>query len=362
MRTIPLEQSPVEFRSNEAIRVLVSRMDTTSNSLLTLPVVCCLRDQFPNAYIGWATESNAASIVQGHPAIDEVIELPRRWYASLAGLRDARRALCFHRFDCVVDCQANSKSALAGYLSGAKRRIGFSGTRRVGATQEFSLRMNRWLYTETVTPVFHHITDCSLELLTPLGIHHPQIRWGMSIDPEDRIWAQAYRSKMGASRVAVLGPGASWSSQIWEADRFASTARYLADRYGYRSLVIWGTFEERLLAEEIVSLSEGTAALAPSTSLKTLAALIENADLFIGGDSDPLHLSVAVGTQVIGLYGATHFSDRGPYGYAALQMQYEEGSLRHRRRASNRAMQAIGVEHVCAMIDELHSKESARAA
>ncbi len=335
-------------------RILISRMSAIGDAILTLPVACCLRGHFPDAYIGWVIEKKSAPMVRGHRDIDSVIELERGWFTSPKGILNARSILREHRFDISIDCQGNSKSALAGKLAGAKQRIGFAG--------KHAMELSGFFNNEKVTPVFHHVTDRSLELLTPLGIHHPDVRWDLPLEPSDRKWATSYRNSIRAPHVAILNPGGTWPSKLWEADRFASTARYLADRYGYHSLVVWGSFEERLMAEEIVELSGKTATLAPDTSLKTLAALIETGDLFISGDTGPLHMAVALKTRTIGLYGATRPGDSGPYNEVALQLQYESGSRRHRRKADNRAMKAIGVEHVCAVIDEMHAGSISRAA
>jgi ADP-heptose:LPS heptosyltransferase len=110
------------------------------------------------------------------------------------------------------------------------------------------------------------------------------------------------------------------------------------------------------MSEKIVELSDGAATLAPDTDLHHLAALVETADLFISGDTGPLHMAVAVGTSTIGLYGATRPGDSGPYGQVAIQIAYENGSRRHRRAADNAAMRQIGVEHVCQAIDDLEAK------
>ncbi|HCF87165.1 MAG TPA: hypothetical protein DEV72_18420, partial [Ktedonobacter sp.] len=52
--------------------------------------------------------------------------------------------------------------------------------------------------------------------------------------------------------------------------------------------------------------------LAGKTSLTQLAALLQRADLLISGDSGPLHMGVACGTPIIGIYGPTNPSLGGP--------------------------------------------------
>jgi len=327
-------------------RILISRLSAIGDAILTLPVANALRERFPDAHLGWVVESKSAPMVRGHEALDSVIELRRGWFTSVSGIREARQQLREHDFEIAIDCQGLTKSALAGWLSGARSRIGYAG--RHGG------ELSRWLNNTLVTPVFTHVTDRSLELLTSLRIHQPKVRWRLPVPRPARLWAARWRRGIGGVPLAVLNPGATWDSKLWEADRFAATARIIADRFGYRSVVVWGSFEERLMAERIVDAAAGTALLAPDTDLHHLAALIETADLFVSGDTGPLHIAVAVGTPTIGLYGATRPGDSGPYGQVAIQKRYESGSRRHRRSVGNRAMRAIGVDDVVAVIDQLN--------
>ena len=334
--------------TENAPRILISRMSAIGDTILTMPVACALRQHFPDAYIAWVVEKKAAPMIRQHPALDQVIELERGWFTSLGGIREARQTLRQHRFEISIDCQGLTKSALAGWLSGASQRIGYAG--------HHGGELSRILNNTRVKPVFSHLTDRSLELLIPIGITSPKISWMLPIPEAARNWAMRWRRTIQAARLAVLNPGATAPSKMWEADRFGATAHYLANRYGYRSVVVWGNSQERSMADQIVSHSKGTATLAPDTDLHHLAALVATSDLFISGDTGPLHMSVAVGTPTIGLYGATRPGDSGPYGQIALQQAYERGSRRHRRHADNSAMRQIHVRHVCEAIDQVEQK------
>ena len=329
-------------------RILISRMSAIGDTILTMPVACALRQHFPNAFLAWVVEKKAAPMIRKHPAMDRVIELERGWFTSPRGIRSARHLLREHRFDVSIDCQGLTKSALAGWLSGAAQRIGYAG--------KHGGELSRVLNNTLVKPVFSHLTDRSLELLIPLGVTAPKVKWRMPIPETARNWSLRWRRTIDAPRLAVLNPGATAHSKMWEPDRFGLTARYLGDRYGYRSIVVWGNSGERAMAEQIVAHSHGTATIAPDTDLHHLAALIAVSDLFISGDTGPLHMAVAVGTPTIGLYGSTRPGDSGPYGQIALQKAYESGSRRHRRKADNTAMRQIHVRHVCEAIDQIERK------
>ncbi len=338
--------------SAASYRFLICRLNSVAEVVLTLPVACALRDHFPECWIGWVVETPSRSVVHGHRAIDETIELPVGWSKSLSGLRETKSQLESHDVDVVIDCQGCTSSALAAMLSGAKRRLGYTGAK--------CNPISRLVCNERVTPVFSHLTDRSLELLTPLGIHTPQVRWDFPLTPFGKAWAKRWRQSIPAAKLAIMTPSGTWNSKRWEVDRFAMTARYLHDQYGYQTVVIWNSYDDRLMAEDIVTRSASTAVLAPDTDLVHLAAMIRTADLFVGGDCEALHLAVAVGTQAIGLYGATRPCDSGPYGQIALQHAYQHGSVRRKQRSNNTAMKTICVEHVCNVIDEFEAGEANR--
>ena len=333
-------------------RILISRLGSVRETIMTLPIAAALREHFPDAQIVWAVENRSAAIVNNHRAINETIELPAGWCGSFRQLKAAAKRLQSGRFDVAIDCQGVTKSALAGWLSKAPIRIGFRGQHG----REMSAALNNTF----IDPVFTHLTDRTLELLVPLEIHSPKVRWYFPLSETARTWASRWRRAIPAQRLAILSPGAGWPSKRWECNRFAATARYIGDRYGYRSVISWGDEAERQLAQTIVFQSKGAATLAPDTDLQHLAALIEQADLFIGPDSAPLHASSAVGTTTIGLFGATRPADSRPYGHVAIAKTYEGGSWRQRRNASNDAMRRIEVQEVCQAIDEIESKRELR--
>ena len=79
-----------------------------------------------------------------------------------------------------------------------------------------------------------------------------------------------------------------------------------------------------------------------------LAALCRRAALFVGSDTGPMHLAVAVGTPTVSLHGPSRAEWCGAYGPndASVQVRYEDGSSIQRRKADDSAMRAITVEMV----------------
>ncbi|HID76527.1 MAG TPA: lipopolysaccharide heptosyltransferase family protein [Planctomycetaceae bacterium] len=347
-----------ELATGRPPRILIVRLSAVGDVILTMPVINALRAAMPDAVLGWVVEQRAAPLLEGHPALDHLIVLPRGWMKSpriVLGLRRRLRAL---RFDITVDPQSLTKSALVAWLSGARRRIGFGDDK--------GRELSQYLNTELVSTELDHVVDCHLALLRPLGVARPKVEFRVPEKPEDRTAADAVVRQHGLeSGYAVINVGAGWPSRIWPADRFGRVARHLGERHGLASLVVWAGPKERDLAEQTVSSSGGYAVLAPPTSLAQLATLLRRAVLCLSGDTGPLHLAVAVGTRCVSLHGPTWAKRSGPYGpghIAVQQAALDSGLDRRRKRCSAWLMEAITVERVCEACDQLLDQPGRHAA
>lgn len=359
---------PTAIATEETVppeRLLIVRLTAVGDVIHGTPVLNALRDRFPDAFIGWVVEGRGADLLEGHRALNQVIRVPRRWYRSPRAILDLRRRLRALRFDTTVDLQCLTKSAAAAWLSGAKRRLGAGGS----DGREFSKRLNNVLANVDADHVVHHY----LGIAEPLGIglagadRRPSgfdsIRFDLELHDADAAFAeQTLRSAgLASGGFAVLNPGAGWASKLWPAERYGQVAQRLESDHGLRSLALWGGAEERPLAETIVRHSADAAVLAPPTTLPQVGALCRHARVFLGSDTGPMHLAVAVGTPTISMHGASDANWCGAYGPGNLTIQAEfaDGSYGQRRRADNAAMRAITVDRVADACGELLGRRAA---
>ncbi len=336
-------------------RILIIRLSAIGDVIHGVPVLCALRDALPESYLGWVVEGRAGDLLECHPALDALVRVPRGWLKSPREVWRLRQRLRAMQFDTVIDLQCLTKSAIAGWLSGARRRIGKAGAD--------GRELSRWFHTELVTAGGGHVIEHYLDLLRPLGIESPAVRFDLpEMLPDARVADEFLRrSRLAARRFAILNPGAGWPSKVWPADRYGELARRLARDHDMPSVAVWGGADELPLAETIVATSGGEARLAPATSMRELAALCRRAALFVGSDTGPMHLAVAVGTPTISLHGPSRAEWCGAYGpqNIRLQARYEAGSALERRQADDSAMRAIGVETVAEACERLVQRAAA---
>lgn len=294
-------------------RILIVKLSAVGDVVHTLPALTALRRAFPDAWIGWAVHAGPASLLRGHPDLNECLIIPRRleWRRLRSEFRALRTDLRGQAggWDVALDFQGLTKSGLVAWLSGAKRRIGFAGK----ACRE----LNALFTNERVTSVARAVIQMNLELLRPLGVKTEvaEARFVWDASDEEYIAAWAQREGAAAERYFVLDPFAGWVTKVWRPERWVSVARAVGETYGLRTLVFYGP-HERQEAEALVSemCEAGLAAvLAPETTLRQFVVLVrQHAALFAGGDTGPMHIAAALGIPTVALFGASDSRRNAP--------------------------------------------------
>lgn len=314
---------------------------------MTLPVVNAIRQQYPDAFVAWAVESPTQQLLEHHPEIDHIINIPKSWMSTPSAWARIRRDLRCEDFDIVIDPQGLTKSAMLGWLSGAPKRIGIKG--------RWGRELSPWLNNTLVETISDHVVDRSLELLGELDIQSPQVEFNLPTVDESNQKIDQWLGNHKLGSFAVINPGASWRSKRWETDRFGDVANYLYKQHGLRTVITWAGNEEKAMAQQIFRLNSRGSVFAMPTSLNELASLISRANFFVGCDTGPMHIATAVGTPCVGLYGTTRPQDSGAYGpqHVAIQKWYQSGSCKKRRSANNDAMRDIMPDDVYAACDKM---------
>jgi ADP-heptose:LPS heptosyltransferase len=201
-----------------------------------------------------------------------------------------------------IDLQRIAKSGLIARASGAPLRLGFDRARCKELSHLFT---NRRI---APNPRPGGTVAQYLEFADWLGLAPSPPRYDLPDEP----WPGP-PPRAGRPRVCV-NVGASKPANRWPPERFAAVCEGLARELG-AELFLTGGPSDRASAELVLEkcgapLSDQVGKL----SLKQSAGLIRSAELFIGCDTGPLHVAVAVGTRVVALFGAADPARTGPFG------------------------------------------------
>ena len=307
-------------------KFLLVRLGSMGDVIHAIPTAAALRARFPGARIDWLVDPRYVSLLEMVPGLDSRIAVnTRRPGRTFATIRDLRSV----GYSAVVDLQGLLKSAVLARAAGAERTIGF-------AAPHLRERTAAPFYTHRVDPQgVTHVIFKNLALLEPLGSRDTRVTFPLEI-PHSAV-SEAVSARFDGAPYAVINPGAAWPNKRWPPDRFGALAAHIRERFGLRSLVLWGPGEQTL-AEEVARAASGAAEPAPATSVTDLFAIARRARVLISGDTGPLHIGGAVGTPLVALFGPTLTQRNGPWSAADVVISRTDScSCLYRRRCRRNA-------------------------
>lgn len=296
------------------MRLLFVKLGSIGDIVHTLPSLAAVRRALPDAHISWAVEEKCAEILRGLAMIDNLIEVDthslrggRVIEEMLIGASKQIKNLRQFKFDVAVDFQGLWKSAMIAKLSGAEKRWGFS---RDGLREPAS----RILLTGTVdVPPQINIVRKNLALVAgALDIDVPDASFEFLITASDehRAEADAIIDKINGEKFALLNPGGGWVTKLWHAEKYGELADLIWRELGMTPVLVTAPREKDLAARAAAASKSGRLILAEPT-LKGLYELAKRARVFVGSDTGPMHIAVAAGAPVVGLFGPTEWWRNG---------------------------------------------------
>lgn len=279
------------------------RFSSLGDVILTSAPVLNLKINFPDSHIVFLTKERYRPLLTGFDGVDEVVTLPEDagpidYFELLLRLDD-------HNFDTIVDWHGNFRSWLGRQIITANTKVVYPKRRyeRLKIVKTHKIP-GTWLHTIDL------YNRCVTELGGRIVCKRPVIQpTKLQAELANTIGALAAKGPL-----IVIAPGAAHPNKQWSMERFAEVAVSLHQLLG--ASFVWA----------VISNDKGTSRLLKKIPqdcfvelvdcpIEQLAAVIYRARLTIANDSGVAHLSSAVGTPVITVFGPTHpslgFAPRG---------------------------------------------------
>jgi len=279
-------------------KILVVRLSSIGDIILTTPLLRSLKSAFPDARITFLIKKQYAELLENSPYIDKlVIYDPNE---GITGLKMIRNRFRQENFDLFLDIHKNWRSVFLRMGLGAGRITTY---RKLIFNRTMLIWFKANLY-GAVKPVYERYFD-SVKLF---GITYDGLGTEISVSDSALQKVQTMLANAGYSNekhLVVICPSATYFNKRWNPDGFIETSRYLI-RERSAFAVIHGGKEDRPLCSMISSsLGEGATSMAGMLSLSETAALLKLASLVIANDSGLLHMAQSQKTPVVGIYGPT---------------------------------------------------------
>lgn len=288
--------------------ICIVMLSAIGDAVHVLPVANALKRHWPGTRITWVIQPVPHMMVRDHPAIDDFVVFRRRkGLEAWRGFHDLMREMRGRRFDLLIGLQVYFKAGLITALTPATVKLGFDVRRARDA---------QWLFTDRRIPARgqRHVQDQYFEFLEQLGIDPRPVEWRLDFTDEERRRQADFFQALDRPACAVV-VGTSKLEKNWHADGYARVLEVVEERHGLRPVIVGGPSPvERRIADEVMAKTEAKVVDALGDDLRRLMWIVDGSSLLISPDTGPLHISRALGTPVVGLFGYTNPKRSGPYG------------------------------------------------
>ena len=163
---------------------------------------------------------------------------------------------------------------------------------------------------------YEHAIERRLNFVRLLGADTPDKRMQLILPPGEPDRAEAILTRHFGGQPPLLvafHPTGSGRYKWWPGESLVTLGNYIYENYGASFLIISGR-GDRQEAEALAGRMAGpTLVTGGRFPLLAVAGLLSHCRLFVGNDSGPLHMALALGVPTIALLGADHPRRIGPY-------------------------------------------------
>ncbi len=227
---------------------------------------------------------------------------------GIRGMFRIIRVLKSKKFDLTFIPHRSIRSALIARCANIPKRIGFHNS------------AGSFLYSDVVghrSGVGVHEIERNLDLIAIFKASIGSTRPEIFPDDKDKKRVSAFlkESRKSPSKpIIAVAPGSVWATKRWLCDRFAEVSNRLIEEEDAEIVLIGGAEDEKLCRHIASNLDFAPIIAAGRLTLRQSAELLKRCHLLLSNDSAPVHLSSAVGTPVVSIFGPT-VKDFGFYPY-----------------------------------------------
>ena len=267
-------------------KILVIRLSSLGDIVLTQSSVQALRSEFPDAQIHYLTKRVYAPILQMFNCVDEIHYWENKYFL-LKNLRNIK-------FDIAIDLHSKLNTFVIKSFINAKQTVTYNKEHFL-RRQIVNQRTNKTI-SSTVSLYFGALkkiglkTEISAPKLFPVkNISMPEI----------------FRISDTKKNIGIF-PGALHKTKQYPVEQLAEFINLVPSEW-HCNFIVFGSKAEIDLAEKLNSLTKTNLInMCGKLDLQQLATAINKMDVVITNDSGPMHIAAALEKPQIAIFGATH--------------------------------------------------------
>ncbi len=248
------------------------------------------------------------AVLEGLPSIDSTITYkPKSKDRKTLSRRGMIAELKRRKLDLIILLPNSLSAGIIGYLSGAKRRVGYAKDGR------------SWLLTDRIPLMQGNVDhrtlptiDYYMNIAKHLGCASSNLAMQLAVSESDRNLAKDMFDRFGFAwghpTVVLNTASATGESKLWPTGNASRAARQLASQHGWQVVVHSGPSDRK--KANAIEFGAGHPLVKSMGQIEHLPmglskAVLEQASVVVSTDSGPRHMASALGKRVVSLFGPT---------------------------------------------------------
>ena len=333
------------MKINEVNRIIVSRIDSIGDVMLTLPFCAWLKECFPKATLVFLARGYTIPVVSCFKPVDEILDWDLIVNLPIAEKTGLLKADCIVHLFPNKDVAALSKKAKTPYRIGTSHRIFHFLTcnYKVNFSRKNSSLHEAQLNFELARP-FGLKRIPSLESIIAIGTH-----FSLPIKPTPKAL-----KNIDLSNAIVLHPKSQGSAIEWPIEKYHALSEQLIQ--SGKTVLITGTEKEGEMIRKQFSFSQHLIDLTGQLTLSELIALLAKVKVVVACSTGPIHIAAVLGTPTIALFSSRkpiHPGRWRPLGEKSKVLVFDENCQNCKNGKQCRCLEEIPVELIIKQIDAL---------
>lgn len=291
------------------MKIVVRGTNWVGDAVMQIPALRELRRVFPAAGITLHTRSWARGIFQDADFIDEILTFDGEKSGLKTVFAESQR-LRQQKFDLAVIFPNSFQSALMMRLGNIGKRFGYATDKRSVLLTD-ALEIPAWKNERH--EIFYYlniVAEIEKKYFGQIKVWENEPQFDLKISDERKIWARKFLSEnavdLSKKTIAFAAGSTNSRAKRWQTKSFAELNDRIKDEFDANVILI-GSPDETDVALEVARKSKmKPIVLTGKTSLAEATAILSVCDLLVSNDTGPAHISAALGTKTLVIFGPTN--------------------------------------------------------
>ena len=273
------------------MKILLVRFKQIGDSVLASPICSSLKKTYPDSEVDYVVYEHIAPLFENHPSIDNVISISKEEQKNPLKYLAKVYRVTRKKYDIVIDIMSTPKSEFFTFFSpGAKYRIGrkkpkrgFTYTHKVTEPRDAKDKVDKFL------KMLKPFEDAGIDIK-----YDPNYTIHITDEEKNSLNKRMADAGVDFSRpVFAFAINSRRPHKIWKREYMMEVIRHCIEKHSAQIIFYYSPAEKAYAKEthEIMEWDKNIFSNIETESIRELAMLLSNCDMFIGNEGGPRHIA-----------------------------------------------------------------------